>query len=150
MLLEGGPDYGVDPKNWPAEIRWGSAPGPGTLNKATARGAQQREGSAATAPYALHNWNFRGVQNAAEAARSGEEGRSIVVTRGKVLGGSSSVNGHVWNRGLKVDFEYWAKELGCPSWGWERCLPFFKRAETDLDYGEDPVAANLPLPLPYF
>merc|ERR1719487_2622663 len=76
--------------------------------------------------------------NATAAEGQGEEeGRTIAVTRGKVLGGSSAVNNSVWNRGLKVDFEYWAKDLGCKGWEWENCLPFFNRVETDQDFGED-------------
>ena len=52
---------------------------------------------------------------------------------------SRDPNTHVWNRGLnlKVDFEHWERDPGCKSWGWEACLPFRNRVETDLDFGED-------------
>lgn len=50
-------------------------------------------------------------------------------TRGRVLGGSSSINGNVYVRGDPVVFDSWAKE-GCPDWGWDDMLPFFKRLET--------------------
>ena len=47
---------------------------------------------------------------------------------GKVLGGGSSVNGMVWVRGNRADFDEWAS-LGCEGWDYESVLPYFKRAE---------------------
>jgi choline dehydrogenase len=51
---------------------------------------------------------------------------------GKVIGGSSSVNGQVWTRGDPGDFDEWAA-LGCTGWDFESVLPYFKRAETFVD-----------------
>lgn len=48
---------------------------------------------------------------------------------GKVIGGSSSVNGQIWTRGDRRDFDQWAA-LGCKGWDFESVLPYFKRAET--------------------
>ena len=48
---------------------------------------------------------------------------------GKVLGGSSSVNGQIWTRGDRGDFDKWAA-LGCKGWDYDSVLPYFKRAET--------------------
>jgi choline dehydrogenase len=48
---------------------------------------------------------------------------------GKVLGGSSSVNGQIWTRGDRADFDQWAA-LGCKGWDYDSVLPYFKRAET--------------------
>lgn len=48
---------------------------------------------------------------------------------GKVLGGSSAINGMIWVRGTPEDFDGWA-ELGCEGWDYESVLPYFKRAET--------------------
>ncbi len=59
----------------------------------------------------------------------GIAGRSIPWPRGRVLGGSSSINGLLYVRGQPQDFDGWA-QLGCTGWSWEGVLPYFKRAET--------------------
>ncbi|MGJ0622963.1 GMC family oxidoreductase [Xenorhabdus bovienii] len=51
---------------------------------------------------------------------------------GKVLGGSSAVNGAIAFRGFPSDFEQWVK-MGCPRWSWEQVLPWFKHLENDVD-----------------
>ena len=58
----------------------------------------------------------------------GTDGRSIVYTRGKVIGGSSSINGLVYIRGQPEDYDHWA-QLGNRGWTWDDCLPFFRAAE---------------------
>jgi choline dehydrogenase len=58
------------------------------------------------------------------------QGRSIEHPRGKVMGGSSSINGMVYTRGSPLDFERWATEFGCTGWGYSDVLPYFKRSET--------------------
>lgn len=55
-------------------------------------------------------------------------GRSIPQTRGKILGGSSSVNGMIFVRGNRADFDGWAAE-GCAGWSYDEVLPYFKRME---------------------
>ncbi len=60
--------------------------------------------------------------------------------RGKILGGSSSINAMVYMRGLPSDFDDW-EALGNPGWGWEGVLPFFKRVE-DWDGGADDVRST--------
>ncbi|MEM9063410.1 MAG: GMC family oxidoreductase N-terminal domain-containing protein [Pseudomonadota bacterium] len=62
-------------------------------------------------------------------------GRSILAPRGKTLGGSSSINGHVWNRGQAADFDHWAQR-GNRGWGYADVLPYFKRIE-GTEVGED-------------
>ncbi|HEY8797761.1 MAG TPA: GMC family oxidoreductase N-terminal domain-containing protein [Candidatus Dormibacteraeota bacterium] len=57
--------------------------------------------------------------------------------RGRILGGSSSVNSSFALRGQPDDYDGWAAR-GLPSWSWERCLPFFNRLETDRDFGDLP------------
>src|ERR1044072_1495942 len=57
-------------------------------------------------------------------------GRRIYHARGKVLGGSSSINGMIFQRGNPLDFERWADEGGATGWDYAHCLPYFKRMET--------------------
>ncbi|MEO6206595.1 MAG: choline dehydrogenase [Candidatus Limnocylindrales bacterium] len=59
-------------------------------------------------------------------------GRRIYHARGKVLGGSSSINGQIFQRGNPLDFERWAADPGMGSWDFARCLPYFKKMETCL------------------
>lgn len=56
--------------------------------------------------------------------------RRILEHRGKVLGGSSSINGMVANRGSKLDYDGWAKNEGLHGWSFEECLPYFKKMES--------------------
>ncbi|GGE41215.1 GMC family oxidoreductase [Actibacterium pelagium] len=59
----------------------------------------------------------------------GIAGRSISWPRGRVLGGSSSINGLLYVRGQPQDYDHWA-QLGCIGWSWDSVLPLFKRSET--------------------
>lgn len=63
-------------------------------------------------------------------------GRRVYHARGKVLGGSSSINGMIFQRGNPMDFDRWAATPGCEEWDWAHCLPYFKRMETCMA-GED-------------
>src|SRR6201987_1745475 len=63
-------------------------------------------------------------------------GRSIYAPRGKTLGGSSSINGHIYNSGQRQDFDTWA-QLGNRGWGYPDVLPYFKRMERRIGEGED-------------
>jgi choline dehydrogenase len=56
-------------------------------------------------------------------------GRSLIYPRGKVLGGSSSINGMIYMRGQKEDYERWADASGDDSWRWNAVLPLFKKSE---------------------
>ncbi len=56
-------------------------------------------------------------------------GRRIFHARGKVLGGSSSINGMIFQRGNPLDYERWAADPGMASWDYAHCLPYFKRME---------------------
>ncbi len=55
-------------------------------------------------------------------------GRALAYPRGKVLGGSSSINGMIYMRGQAADYDGW-RQAGCAGWGWEDVLPYFTRAE---------------------
>ena len=58
--------------------------------------------------------------------------RKIYHARGKVLGGSSSINGQIWQRGNPMDYERWSKDAGMSSWDFAHCLPYFKKMENTL------------------
>lgn len=58
----------------------------------------------------------------------GVKGRSLYIPRGKMLGGSSSMNAMIYIRGRRSDYDNWAAE-GCAGWAYEDVLPFFKRSE---------------------
>lgn len=62
-------------------------------------------------------------------------GRSIYAPRGKTLGGSSSINGHIYNRGQRMDFDTWA-QMGNRGWGYADVLPYFKRLEKRVGEGD--------------
>jgi len=59
-------------------------------------------------------------------------GRRIYHARGKVLGGSSSINGMIFQRGNPLDYERWAADAGMADWDYAHCLPYFKRMENCL------------------
>jgi len=59
----------------------------------------------------------------------GLNGRALRYPRGKVVGGSSSINGMIYMRGQSRDYDGWAQATGEPAWRWEHCLPYFKRHE---------------------
>src|SRR2546428_1055040 len=75
-------------------------------------------------------WNYR----------SGPEpelgGRTIDEKLGKVIGGSTSINAMIWNRGNPLDYDGWAGE-GLPDWDFAHCLPYFRKLETFADGADD-------------
>ncbi|WP_422418347.1 choline dehydrogenase [Pseudomonas sp. GZD-222] len=88
-----------------------------------------------------YNWRYETV------AEPHLDGRRLHCPRGKVLGGSSSINGLVYIRGHACDFDEW-QSLGAKNWDYRHCLPYFKRAETfkfggdDYRGGAGPLATN--------
>ena len=79
-------------------------------------------GLAVMAKYELNGWG----QNT--TPQPGLNGRRGYQPRGKVLGGSSSINAMIYARGQHADYEHWAAQ-GNPGWGWDDVLPYFKRSE---------------------
>ena len=70
------------------------------------------------------------------------DGRRVYHARGKVLGGSSSINGMIFQRGNPMDYDKWGAIPGLEQWDWAHCLPYFKRMETCLA-GEEPEHPGL-------
>jgi choline dehydrogenase len=64
-------------------------------------------------------------------------GRRVFHARGKVLGGSSSINGMIFQRGNPMDYERWASGPGMETWDYAHCLPYFKKMENCLAAGPD-------------
>jgi len=76
----------------------------------------------------------------------GLNGRRIDYVRGRVLGGSSSVNAMVHVRGNQGNYDKWV-ELGCPGWAWSDVLPYFIRSESHCDGANDLHGDSGPLPV---
>jgi len=74
-------------------------------------------------------------------------GRRIYHARGKILGGSSSINGMIFQRGNPLDYERWAAEPGLEHWDYAHCLPYFKRMETCLAGADEYRGGDGPLVL---
>ncbi|MGY1834472.1 GMC family oxidoreductase [Blastococcus sp. SYSU DS0510] len=70
-----------------------------------------------------HDWNYTTDQ------QPGLGGRRLFWPRGKLLGGSSSINAMIYVRGARADYDEWAELTGDPSWSYDRVLPLFKRME---------------------
>ncbi|PXW29698.1 GMC family oxidoreductase [Paraburkholderia caballeronis] len=76
------------------------------------------------------DWLYKTVPEA------GLNGRALAYPRGRVLGGSSSINGMIYMRGQRGDYDEWARATGDPSWSWDAVLPVFRRSE-DYHGGEN-------------
>ena len=70
------------------------------------------------------NWNY---DSEPEKALNG---RAVMLPRGKVIGGSSSINSMVYMRGHPQDYDYWASNYNLPNWSFSHCLPYFKKCES--------------------
>ncbi len=74
-------------------------------------------------------------------------GRRVYHARGKVLGGSSSINGMIFQRGNPLDYERWAADEGMDAWSYAHCLPYFKRMENCLEGADEWRGGDGPLEL---
>jgi choline dehydrogenase len=77
------------------------------------------------------NWHY------STTPQPGLDGRSVQWPRGKVLGGCSSINGMMYMRGTRADYDVW-RQLGLSGWGYEDVLPYFIRAEDNPERPGDP------------
>ena len=84
------------------------------------------------------NWGFE------TAPEPGLDGRRLDCPRGRVLGGSSSINGMVYVRGHACDFDQW-EEHGASGWGYQDCLPYFRKAENWKGGADDYRGGDGPL-----
>lgn len=106
LLLEAGPDYPTL-ASLPDDIKYGFRTASGILSLS-------------------HDWGYTGTPN--------KYADVIPIPRGKLIGGSSSVNAQIFLRGEPDDFDRWSA-AGNDLWSFEQVLPYFKRLECDLDFG---------------
>ena len=95
-------------------------------------------GVAAIMPTKLNNWGFK------TTPQPGLNNRRGYQPRGRVLGGSSSINAMLYIRGHRWDYDHWA-ELGCDGWSWDEVLPYFKKAEHNERGADDFHGSDGPL-----
>ena len=119
LLLEAGPDY-TDLDHLPDVLKLG----------------HRQEASDIDSPF---NWAYLGQGTTEQQA-------PMQVARGKVIGGSGSVNGQVFLRGLPEDYDDWAAE-GNDEWSFVKLLPFFRKLETDLNVRDDFHGTDGPIPV---
>jgi choline dehydrogenase len=114
LLLEAGPDFPT-PEQVPKEIKFGYGEDKAIWLKAF--GTESK-----------FNWGYK--------AKATAHSTEMFVPRGKVVGGSSSINAQIFLRGLPEDFTHWQK-LGNDEWSFKTLLPYFKEIESDLDIHDD-------------
>ncbi|CAN5922557.1 GMC family oxidoreductase N-terminal domain-containing protein [soil metagenome] len=80
-------------------------------------------------------------------ARRTERQEPKLLWRGRAIGGSSTINGQIAIRGIPEDFADWAA-AGCRGWSWPDVLPYFRKLETDVDFGDAPYhGSSGPIPV---
>jgi len=119
LLLEAGPDY-PEFDQYPDDLKYG----------------YDQTASAIDAP---HNWSFSGTATPQQSA-------PMPVPRGRVVGGSSAINGQVLLRGVPEDYDSWA-EMGNDEWRFVDVLPHFRKLETDADIRDDFHGFDGPIPV---
>lgn len=118
LLIEAGSNYGTELSAYPASLRYAAI-------------------FAASLPTDSNNWAF--VSNL-------RPGMTQIAPRGKVVGGCSAVNGTLFVRGTRDDFNAWAAR-GNDLWSYERVLHYFKKLETDLDFQNEYHGTDGPMPV---
>ena len=119
LLLEAGPDY-PDLEQTPDDLKYGYAP------RASEMGAP-------------HNWSFVGTGTPRQS-------EPVNVPRGRVVGGTSAINGQVFLRGVPEDYDRWAA-WGNDEWSYINVLPYFRKQETDTDISDDFHGFDGPIPV---
>ena len=118
LLLEAGPDY-PDFDTMPDDIKLGLGTGPDLFNIED-----------------LHNWKL--------TAKATDLAEPMDVPRGKVVGGTSAINGQVFLRAIPEDFDRW-KEAGNDEWSFDKVLPYYRKLETDMDFKDDYHGSDGPI-----
>lgn len=118
LLLEAGPDYS-DGDSLPRPLQWG--------------------GNYLLSAFGGHTWGYM-------AQTTAEQPQPVPVPRGKVTGGTSTIHGQFYLRGLPEDYNRWAA-LGNPDWSCENVLPCFLKLERDLDFRDGNHGATGPMPV---
>lgn len=119
LLLEAGPEY-TNIEQYPDDLKYG----------------YNQTASAVDAP---HNWSFVGTPTQQQDA-------PMPVPRGKVVGGSSAINGQVFLRGVPEDYDAWAA-MGNDEWSFIKVMPYFRKQETDTDIQDDFHGFDGPIPV---
>jgi choline dehydrogenase len=114
LLLEAGPDF-PEFDSTPNEIKYGY-------------GIDENLWARTFGENSKFSWNYIG--------RASKETDDMLIPRGRVIGGSSSVNAQIFLRGLPEDFDDWAK-MGNDRWNATQTMPFFQKIENDLDFSGD-------------
>ena len=111
LLIEAGPDF-PEIDDLPPDVKWGYGHG---LRAKDTLGAD-------------HRWHF--------VAKATDQGRPMLVPRGKTTGGSSAVNAQIFLRGVPEDYDDWAS-WGNDKWAFQKLIPYFRRMESDTDFSDD-------------
>ena len=122
LLLEAGPDY-PEYQHYPDDLKYGYKP------DASAQGAPHNR-----------SWVAQG---------SSDQTEMLPAPRGKVVGGTSAINGQVLLRGVPEDYDGWAA-AGNDEWSFIDVLPYFRKMETDMDITDDFHGTEGPLPVRRF
>ena len=117
LLLEAGPDY-PDIEHLPEDLKLGN--------------------NVWLSAYGPHSWDYK--------ARVTDHQTDLTVPRGKATGGSSAINGQVLYRGIPEDYDSWA-DFGNDEWAFTKVLPYFRKMETDMDFGGDFHGSDGPVPV---
>jgi len=117
LLLEAGPDY-PNFDHLPDDLKLGN--------------------NVWLSAYGPHSWAFE--------AQVTPKQTQLTIPRGKATGGSSAINGQVLYRGIPEDYDNWA-EWGNDEWSFPKVLPYFRKMETDMDFGGDFHGTDGPVPV---
>ena len=119
LLLEAGPDY-PNLEQIPDDLKFGYVPNASEMG-------------------APHNWSLTGKSSIFRT-------ENVAVPLGKVVGGTSAINGQVFLRGVPEDYDNWSA-LGNDEWSFVNCLPHFRKLETDTDIRGDFHGSDGPVPV---
>jgi len=118
LLLEAGPDY-VNVESLPDDLKYGFGTPSGIFS-------------------VTHDWGYKATATPAAPP--------IAIPRGRVIGGSSSVNATIFLRGIPEDFAHWVA-LGNDAWSWDSVLPYYRKIENDQNFQDEFHGNDGPIPV---